>query len=48
MKLFHRASEKKQGGERNTGGVGSVLGVKFTGKELQEKRESGVGSHSGR
>lgn len=46
---FHRASlEQKQGGERNTGGVGSVLGVKATGKELQEKRESGVGSHGGR
>lgn len=49
MKLSHRASlGKKQGGERHTGGVGSVLEVKATGKELQERRGSMMGIHAGR
>lgn len=49
MKLSHGVSlGKKQGGERNMGGVGSVLEIKATGKELQERRGSVVASHARR
>lgn len=49
MKLSHRASlGKKQGGERNMGGVGSILEVKATSKGLQERRDSAVARHTRR
>lgn len=40
--------KKAERGKRNVGGVGSVLEVKATGKELQERKVSLVGSHDGR